>query len=455
MDASTGAKVDQQAAPVAVIGGGPSGLAAAYRLYEAGYRVKVFDNRDYLGGKVSSRHRDGYIIDDGAGVITTTYDSVLGIVRDSGFADALVPAGNVFGFARGGEVHELRANRMIRDGLTTKLLSFRSKLAMLKLHKDLRGIADQLDYGDLSKAADHDNEWADEYARRRLGEELLEYVIEPSTRALVGASAKDVSYLDLMFSIDKFLGAQYVAFAEGMGSYPQHLSQFLEVQLEATVVGVEDDGAEVSVVWRDAAGQEHSERVAGAVLAVPAGTTAEIHTRLDGERRDILKGVRYTQGVNLTVASARKPKDQKSVYIQVPPSLHHGIVGLLLEHNKVVGRAPEGKGLTGIYTVSDYAGQLLEQDDETVTRELLDGAEKVLPGISDDIEFTMVSRWDPMIVMSHKGFWKQMREFNRIRVQQDTRIQLAGDYFATSNVNTASVAGERAARDLVTALQAD
>jgi oxygen-dependent protoporphyrinogen oxidase len=447
-----GSAVRADATPVAVIGGGPSGLAAGFRLHQAGYRPILFDNRDYLGGKVSSRHRDGYVIDDGAGVITTTYASVLGIVRDSGFAHALVPAGNVFGFARDGGVHEVRANRMVWDGLRTPLLSWRSKLSMLKMARDLHGLRKDLDYADLSKAADHDTEWADEYARRRLGEEVLEYLVEPSTRALIGASAKDVSYLDLMFSMDKFLGAGYVAFAEGMGTYPEHLSQFLDVRLSHEVVGVEEVGnSEVEVTWRsgDASG---TERVAGAVLAVPAPTTAAIHTRLDAERRDILKGVRYTQGVNLTVANAKAPPDQRSVYIQVPPSLHHGIVGLLLEHNKVAGRAPDGKGLTGVYTVSDYAGDLIEKDDETITRELLDGASKILPGLDRDVEFTMVTRWDPMIVMSHKGFWKQMRELNRIRRERDTRIQLAGDYFAVSNVNTASVAGERAARDLATAL---
>jgi oxygen-dependent protoporphyrinogen oxidase len=453
MAGDVGVKVPVDAAPVAVIGSGPSGLAAAYRLYEAGYRVKIFDDRDYLGGKVSSIHRDGFVIDDGAGVITTTYHSLMAIARDSGFADNLVPAGATYGFARDGVVHNLRAERMAWDALTTKLLSTRSKLAMVKLVRDLLRVRPKLDYEDLSRAADFDVENAEQYSHRRLNPELLEYVIEPSVRALVGAPAKDLANLDLLFSLDKFIGANYVAFRDGMGSYPRHLAQFFEVHLNARVVGVEEDGEEVTVTWRGGDGAEHAERVAGAVLAVPAPVTAEIHTRLDSERRDVLKGVRYTQGVNVTIASSRKPRNQPAVYIQVPPSSHEGIGGILLEHNKAPGRAPEGKGLTGLYTLSDYAGRMLELDDEAITNEMVDGAEKIIPGISQDIEFTMVSRWDPMVLMAHTGFWKQMREFNKIRKARDTRIQLAGDYFASSNVNTASVAGERAARELVAALR--
>jgi hypothetical protein len=45
-----------------------------------------------------------------------------------------------------------------------------------------------------------------------------------------------------------------------------------------------------------------------------------------------------------------------------------------------------------------------------------------------------------------------MRTFHEIRRSRDRRVQLAGDYFATSNLDAASTAGERAARDLLGAL---
>jgi glycine/D-amino acid oxidase-like deaminating enzyme len=51
------------------------------------------------------------------------------------------------------------------------------------------------------------------------------------------------------------------------------------------------------------------------------------------------------------------------------------------------------------------------------------------------------------------GYWTAMRGFRKAGLG-NTRIQLAGDYLCTSNLNTASTAGERAARDLLSHLLA-
>ena len=40
---------------ILVIGGGPSGLSAAYELGKMGYQVVVSDDKERLGGKLSSR----------------------------------------------------------------------------------------------------------------------------------------------------------------------------------------------------------------------------------------------------------------------------------------------------------------------------------------------------------------------------------------------------------------
>lgn len=57
-----------------------------------------------------------------------------------------------------------------------------------------------------------------------------------------------------------------------------------------------------------------------------------------------------------------------------------------------------------------------------------------------------------MVPESCPGHYRRPAAFNAIRRQQDHLIQLAGDYFSCPNVNSATAAGERAARDLITAL---
>jgi hypothetical protein len=59
-------------------------------------------------------------------------------------------------------------------------------------------------------------------------------------------------------------------------------------------------------------------------------------------------GVRFGPLVHCTVAVSRAP-DTRACYV-FPVAAHHPrLVCLTFEHNKLPGRAPEGKGMVGIY----------------------------------------------------------------------------------------------------------
>ena len=54
-----------EAAPVAVLGAGPAGLTAAYRLVQRGVPVVVFEAGEAVGGLARTETRDGYRFDLG------------------------------------------------------------------------------------------------------------------------------------------------------------------------------------------------------------------------------------------------------------------------------------------------------------------------------------------------------------------------------------------------------
>jgi hypothetical protein len=56
--------------PVAIIGAGVAGLAAARRLADGGFAVRVFEKSRGLGGRSATRRRDGYQFDHGAQYFT-------------------------------------------------------------------------------------------------------------------------------------------------------------------------------------------------------------------------------------------------------------------------------------------------------------------------------------------------------------------------------------------------
>jgi oxygen-dependent protoporphyrinogen oxidase len=164
-----------------------------------------------------------------------------------------------------------------------------------------------------------------------------------------------------------------------------------------------------------------------------------------------MERARYTKMVNASVALTRPPTE-RSMYLQVPRSVHPGLIGIEFEHNKAPGRAPAGKGLVALFSGASWADELIDEDDDLVAKRLLDAADQVVPGLSTGVEFATVFRWDPMVLVSRPGYWRELQQFHQLRRADDRLVQLAGDWFCCSNLNSAAAAGQRAARDLTAVL---
>ena len=437
-------------APVYVVGAGPSGLAAAWRLQQAGRTVIVLEAGERAGGKVSTRVEDGFVMERGASILPAAYHHMLRIVDEVGLASDLEPGGTVVGFARDGTIHYLDSNRLFLDAIKTPLLSPRSKLAAVKLALDNRRIARLLSYEDLSSAAPFDTETAQEYCRRRLNTEIYDYVVDATLRGLLGTRGDEVSVVDFFFSINKVIGTALFSFRGGMSTYVDRLAGKLDVRTSAHVREVVEAPDGVRVTWEDGAGAHHVDEAAGCVLAVWGTQVPDLLPGLHPDAAAFLRRLRYTTSVNLNVALSKPPAGVPAFVVQVPRRTHEGLFGITLEHNKAPGRVPEGKGGLGLYTMSDWSEELIGLDDDTVVERVVAAADRVIPGIADDVEFARVNRWYPVIVYSRPGLYRELRDFHRVRPQG--RIALAGDYFSCSNLNTATAGGERAARELLAVL---
>jgi len=442
---------------VAVVGSGAAGLAAAFRLYEAGYRVRLLERGDRVGGRMHTVERDGFMFEEGPSGLTRGHTAILGIVHDAGLDGELVPASSRIGIKDATEIHYLDASRIVADALGTRLVSARAKLSLTKLVVDLLRHRKRLDVEDLSRMRGLDHLSAEQYARGRYGDEAFERVIDPCVRPLVIGHSDDLSAADLLYVFSAFMADQdFVAFRRGMGSYPKALAPLFDSTLGADVIGADERDDVVELSWRDAKGRLHEEQVDGVVLACDAAASARIHGGLDAGSRAFLNGsaeagVRYRPLVHVNLA-VREAPDIPACYVFPIAEHHPRLVAVCLEHNKVPGRAPEGKGVVGIYPTPRWSDELADEPDEVITKFLVEEAEEIVPGLAAATEFSHLARVTPAVMNSRPGYWTAMAEFRARRAGQDRRIQLAGDYFCTSSVNAATASGERAARDLLTAI---
>jgi oxygen-dependent protoporphyrinogen oxidase len=197
---------------IAVVGAGPSGLAAAYRLKEAGHRVQVFDRQSFPGGKMRTSYRDGFVIDEGPSTMPSGYTNILRLARDAGMGGDVLTGGSIFGFAGPNGLSYLDAEHIVRSGLAFDLLGWRSKLGLARLALDAVRSRSKFSFENLSSAAEYDFEDAATYGRRRADEDVMHYVVDATVRTVVGASAAELSAVDFRFGFAKFIGARYNAY---------------------------------------------------------------------------------------------------------------------------------------------------------------------------------------------------------------------------------------------------
>jgi oxygen-dependent protoporphyrinogen oxidase len=436
---------------VFVVGAGPSGLAAAWRLKEHGFHPVVLEERDRVGGQLLTVRHDGFLMEAGTTILPAAYSSVMQLVHDCGLTDQLLPASYLMGFMRDDEMHMLRANRLVLDAARTSLLSPRAKLKATKLAYDAFRMRKLLSYEDLSIAAEHDIETPEQYAvRRGLDGELYDYLIDPVVRGGAGVPGSMISAVEFFFLWQKVLGSKLYAFKEGYSQFPEALAAGLpDVRLNCAVEAVVETADGVQVTYSTASG-EVTETGAGCVVSSMGNRVPDIVPGLDAERAQFLRDLNYTSCISINLALARRPATKTS-FVVVPRPVSPGLFAVILEHNKVPGRCPDDKGLATLFTMNEWAVANMHHDDETILDNIMSDAEKVLPGLAGDIEFVRVNRWNPVLVYSHPGLYKKLGKFHAAR-DLTSRIHLAGSYNSSGNVNTATVAGERAARELANTL---
>lgn len=429
---------------VLVVGGGPSGLAAAFRLRRAGLNVRVLDAADRVGGKMRTTPRDGYLVDQGAFFLPTTHRTLLALADEAGIGEQIVPGGFVLATVRDGVIHELDGLRIARAAFRTRLLSTRAKLEAAKLLPELFRARHAV-YERMPDCGAYDTETVADWAQSRFSRELREYALDTTLRGIFATSAATAPRVDFLAILALLRGARLVAFRGGMGAYAEALARDLDLQLHAEVQEVTPTADGVRVRWRDAQQVEHCEAARACIVALPARFTRTVLPGLDRWRQEFLQRVRHGQTFVLNVALQRPP-NVAATYIQVPQAAHPFVTGIMLDHHKAPGRAPPGKGLLSVAVLDRWCEQHWQEPDAQVQRQLLDAVDSLLPGTRQNAVFVELHRWHQEY--NTVGFYRELGEFRRL-CEGDARIQLAGDFHSMQNLEAATITGLRAAQRLL------
>ncbi len=177
---------DSASRSIAIVGGGISGVAAAIELIDAGHRITLFESAERLGGKVAETTVDGIVCPTGPDAFLSRRPEVTVLAKRLGLARRLIhPSAGSARIYRDGRLHPLPPNVLgvpATDAVdATGLIS----------HEGARRAAQDL--VDDTPHPDAD-ETVGSLVRRRLGDEVLEYLVDP---LLGGINAGDSDRLSL------------------------------------------------------------------------------------------------------------------------------------------------------------------------------------------------------------------------------------------------------------------
>jgi oxygen-dependent protoporphyrinogen oxidase len=398
---------------VAIIGGGITGLAAAHRLGELDPAAKVtlFEASDRLGGVLRTERRDGFLLEQSADNFITTSPWGVSLCQRLGFDEQLIPTNETNRRAlvvhRGRLEHvpegfALMAPRQLGSVVRTPILSLRGKLRLLG------------EYFVPRRKATSDESLAD-FARRRLGVEAYERLIQPLVGGIYTADAEKLS---IRATLSRFVemeerhgslihamrkqrsspddataaGARYSMFVaprEGMSSLIAALAARLPegcVRLKAAVDAV--------LQLADGGWNVGGETFDAVIVAAPADRAAKLLAGQSAELAEALSSIPYAGCAIVLVGYRREqighPLD--GFGFVVPEIEGRRILACSFSSNKFPGRAPQGEVLLRVFVGGARHPQQLSLGDGQLRQIVAEELSELLATRGEPTYFE-VARW--------------------------------------------------------------
>ncbi|MDE0088646.1 MAG: protoporphyrinogen oxidase [Candidatus Poribacteria bacterium] len=467
-----------------VIGGGITGLAAAYRLKsEAENRgipleINLLEASSRVGGVVQTEHRDGFIIEHGPDAFISTKPWAKGLCEELGIADQLIGTNpkvrRSFVIRKGKLLPVPEGFYMMAPGsllpfLKSPIFSWRGKF---RIAFDLF----------ISRRSDIDDESVADFVRRRLGTEAFERMAQPMIGGIYTSDAENLSlkatfprFLEMEQehgSIIKALLAQkrkatqtsrdtsgpryslFLSFMDGMQTLVDTLAESLSgcIRFLSRVNTIQQKENEKG--WRVCLEDGKVLETDLLCLALPAPQTSKILSGVSPSLAEKLSTIPYTSSATVNLAFRREdiPHPLNGMGFVVPITEQLNLVGCSFSSVKFENRAPADhlllRAFVGGNTFEGKINGNLTQND-LVSTALKDVSN--LLGIKKEPVFSIVSEHSQAMAQYLVGHKKLIHEIEKL-TKDLPGLELAGNAYHGIGIPDCIHSGEQAALTLLNAI---
>ncbi len=445
---------------IAVIGGGITGLAAAYRLAQARLSGAPIDevlieSAPRLGGLILSERVGGFLIEAGPDSFLTEKPDAVSLCRELGLGDSLLASNDTQRrtyILHRGRLEPLPEGMVLfvptRLGpvLRSRLIPFASKLRVVaewmgawsgRPPEDSRPLGE----GDESVAA---------LVGRHFGKGMLRTAADPMLAGIFGG---DSEALSARSTLPRFYGQRNLVrvarWAKGKtglaaGEKPQQalfttlkdgvqqLVNALEKRLEPQricrnrrVVAIETRAGANGYAVRFEAGAFLE--AAAVILALPAYSCAHLLNSTDGQLARLLSEIPYSSAATVSLAYSAPVCIPRGFGLLVPCKERHRLLACTFVHQKFAYRTPPGCALLRCFLGGVRDPGALALDDASLIAMVRQELAEIL-SLTVEPLLGLVYRWPSSMPQYTLGHAKRVAEVER-RLEDHPGLFLAGNAY--------------------------
>lgn len=474
---------------IVVIGGGLTGLAAAHRLQELAQqdartiRVVLIEASGRLGGLVGTIRIDGELVETGADSFITNKPWGVDLCRRLGIEDQLIQMDR-----QHAGLYVLRAGRPqpVPEGFS--LLSPGKRWPVLKsplfsVSGKLRILMEPL----VPARRSAEDESLADFARRRLGNECFERLVQP---LVGGIYTSDPERLSMQATLKRFADAE-----ERFGSLARGMPKISSAALEPSTTGVRyglfttprdgistlvdklaervSSGAEIRLEspvkaiarspsaragaaggWTVHLADEAAVNCEGLIVATGAQSSSQLLSAAAPDLATALGEIEHASSA--IVVSSHAESDFEHLLdaygLIIPHCEGRRILAVSFASRKFAGRVEPGRVLTRTFVGGALQPELLEQPDAQIEA-LVQAELQELLGLHAAPKWMRVCRYPRAMPQYHVGHCERVRRLRELE-QELPALRLAGNAFDGVGIPDVIHSGEQAAESIWSTLPA-
>ena len=459
---------------VAIVGGGVSGLAAAYQAQQDGLEFRLFEASPRWGGAVETViGEDQAVLESGAESCLSSKPEFLELVRALGLEDEVISTirENLGSFiVRDGLLHpipkglRLMAPSLWMPFLRSDLISWRGKLrALLDLVLPARDLSLRLPEESLA-----------EFVSRRLGVEVLHYLAQPMVAGIYGADPQTLSLEATMPLFPRLeqehgsvirglrgmaveaeaTGARYNLFfslKRGFGSVIDALVASLpadSLRSASRVDSLEKNESGWQVNVRGA----EPESFQAVILALPAPQAAALLGSVDPELAASLASLHYRPAATVNLSYEAEAYDvfvPNAYGFVVPAQERRPLMACTFSSRKWPGRESDSRGILRTYFGGPGSDWILRASDEDLVAVSQSQLGELLELHESPVEFS-VHRFPLGLPEYRVGHRRKIQQWHEM-LEVHGGLALAGNYLDGVGMPDCVRSGRKAAKKLLNA----